>query len=108
MAHSPSSKPTSSEGPTPTKGALEDAVQGKGVHVNSDNRISWDEDAEQHPRNWNFATKTYTAGLICWLEMYMTAISSSGVSILFSCEISFTDNVADGHGGLRTRGVQPK
>ncbi|KAG5753334.1 hypothetical protein H9Q70_004003 [Fusarium xylarioides] len=62
------------------KGSLEDAVQGKGVHVDSDNRICWDEDADQHPRNWNFGTKAYTAALICWLEMYMTAISSSGTA----------------------------
>ncbi|KAI1046548.1 hypothetical protein LB505_013360 [Fusarium chuoi] len=64
------------------KASLEDAVAGKGVHVDSDNRISWDEDADQHPRNWNFGTKTYTAALICWLEMYMTAISSSGHLLL--------------------------
>ncbi|KAG5803369.1 hypothetical protein H9Q71_012047 [Fusarium xylarioides] len=62
------------------KGSLEDAVQGKGVHVDSDNRICWDEDADQHPRNWNFGTKAYTAALICWLEMYMTAIGSSGTA----------------------------
>ncbi|KAF4494995.1 multidrug resistant [Fusarium agapanthi] len=62
------------------KSSLEDAVQGKGVHLDGDNRICWDEDADQHPRNWNFGTKTYTAALICWLEMYMTAISSSGTA----------------------------
>lgn len=70
------------------KASLEDAVAGKGVHVDSDNRISWDEDADQHPRNWNFGTKTYTAALICWLEMYMTAISSSGVSLVTATDIS--------------------
>lgn len=64
------------------KSTLEDAVKGKGVHVDSDNRICWDEDAEQHPRNWNAGSKIYTVALICWLEMYMTAISSSGVSLL--------------------------
>ncbi|KAM0233070.1 hypothetical protein ACHAP5_010537 [Fusarium lateritium] len=63
-----------------TKGALEDAVKGKGVHIDNDNHIWWDDDAEQHPRNWKVGTKTYTAALICWLEMYMTAISSSGTA----------------------------
>ncbi|KAG8665243.1 hypothetical protein FPOAC2_14496 [Fusarium poae] len=63
-----------------TSGPLEKAVEGKGVHIDSDNRICWDEDAEQHPRNWKSATKIYTAALICWLEMYMTAISSSGTA----------------------------
>ncbi|KAM0227966.1 hypothetical protein ACHAPO_011092 [Fusarium lateritium] len=63
-----------------TSGPLEKAVEGKGVHIDSDNRICWDEDAEQHPRNWRSGTKTYTAALICWLEMYMTAISSSGTA----------------------------
>jgi hypothetical protein len=48
-----------------TSGPLEKAVKGKGVHIDSDNRICWDEDAEKHPRNWNSATKTYTAALIC-------------------------------------------
>ncbi|KAH8178650.1 major facilitator superfamily protein [Sarocladium implicatum] len=82
MAHSPASTPTSSESSsTSTKrGTLQNAVQGKGVHFDSDNRICWDKDAEQHPRNWKFGTKTYTAALICWLEMYMTAISSSGTA----------------------------
>lgn len=63
-----------------SSGPLEKAAKGKGVHVDSDSRICWDEDAEQHPRNWKSGTKTFTSALICWLEMYMTAISSSGVS----------------------------
>ncbi|CAJ0548484.1 Ff.00g020970.m01.CDS01 [Fusarium sp. VM40] len=62
------------------KDSLEDVLKGKGVHIDSENRIWWDEDAEQHPRNWKAGTKTYTAALICWLEMYMTAISSSGTA----------------------------
>jgi hypothetical protein len=70
------------------KGSIEDAVQGKGVHIDSDKRICWDEDADQHPRNWKSGTKAYTVALICWLEMYMTAISSSGVSLLTATDIS--------------------
>ncbi|KAJ4253774.1 hypothetical protein NW762_010168 [Fusarium torreyae] len=80
MAHSLSSAQTSSENTMVNNGSLENAMQGKGVHVDKDNHICWDEDAEQHPRNWNLGTKTYTAALICWLEMYMTAISSSGTA----------------------------
>jgi len=87
MASSLSSAHASSEGTQKSKGSLEDAVQGKGVHVDNDNRICWDDDAEQHPRNWKSGTKTYTAALICWLEMYMTAISSSGVSVITPSEI---------------------
>jgi hypothetical protein len=68
--------------------SLKDAVHGKGVHVDSDNLICWDEDAQSHPRNWKFGTKAYTAALICWLEMYMTAISSSGVSLISATYIS--------------------
>ncbi|KAK6697140.1 hypothetical protein SNK05_013582 [Fusarium graminearum] len=63
-----------------SSGPLEKAAKGKGVHVDSDSRICWDEDAEQHPRNWKSGTKTFTSALICWLEMYMTAISSSGTA----------------------------
>ncbi|KAI1013620.1 hypothetical protein LB503_010667 [Fusarium chuoi] len=70
------------------KGSIEDAVQGKGVHVDGDNRICWDVDADQHLRNWNFGTKTYTAALICWLEMYMTAISSSGVGLVTTTDVT--------------------
>lgn len=89
------------------KGSLEDALQGKGVHVDSENRIWWDEDAEQHPRNWKAGTKTYTAALICWLEMYMTAISSSGVSLVTHGSI-LANNVLDGHCRLSKRGVWSK
>ncbi|KAJ4138419.1 hypothetical protein NW768_002250 [Fusarium equiseti] len=80
MASSLSSAQASSENTPKNKGSLEDAVQGKGVHVDGNNRICWDDDGEQHPRNWKSGTKTYTAALICWLEMYMTAISSSGAA----------------------------
>ncbi|KAF4964075.1 hypothetical protein FSARC_7977 [Fusarium sarcochroum] len=75
-------------------GSLEDAVKEKGVHVDSDNRICWDQDAEEHPHNWNFGTKIYTAALICWLEMYMTAISSSGTAT--------ADSARDEYGVSRT------
>lgn len=88
MTRSASSTQASLENTMPNKGSLQDAVQGKGVHIDSDNHICWDEDADQHPRNWNFGTKTYTAALICWLEMYMTAISSSGVSLVTATDKS--------------------
>lgn len=77
-----SSSPISPESTMTNDSALNDAVRGKGVHIDSEKHICWDEDAEQHPRNWKSRTKAYTTVLICWLEMYMTAISSSGVSLV--------------------------
>ncbi|KAF2212826.1 hypothetical protein CERZMDRAFT_40669 [Cercospora zeae-maydis SCOH1-5] len=48
-----------------------------GVHVKG-KEICWKKDAADHPRNWNTATKWYTTLVICWLELYMTGISSAG------------------------------
>ena len=56
-----------------------DAVARHGVHLNG-NEVCWNEDAADHPRNWKPFTKYYTTVVICWLECYMTGISSAGVS----------------------------
>jgi len=77
---SPRSFQSSLQSTMTASSALADATRGRGVHVDRNNRICWDEDAKRHPRNWGFGAKAYTAALISWLEMYMTAISSSGTA----------------------------
>lgn len=54
-----------------------------GVHLDGDDdnqRVCWNSDAPDHPRNWSPSMKMYTTTIICWLELYMTGISSAGVS----------------------------
>ncbi|EME38868.1 hypothetical protein DOTSEDRAFT_160582 [Dothistroma septosporum NZE10] len=50
-----------------------------GVHLEG-NEVHWNDDASDHPRNWRPSTKYYSAIVISWLELYMTGISSAGVS----------------------------
>lgn len=60
-----------------------DILEQYGVHLDGDDdnqRICWNSDAPDHPRNWSPSMKTYTTTIICWLELYMTGISSAGVS----------------------------
>lgn len=57
----------------------DDTLAHHGVHLDG-NEVRWNDDATDHPRNWNPFTKYYTTIVICWLELYMTGISSAGVS----------------------------
>lgn len=60
-----------------------DIFEQHGVHLDGDDdnqRVCWNSDAPDHPRNWSPSMKTYTTTIICWLELYMTGISSAGVS----------------------------
>lgn len=58
--------------------SLNETLQEHGVHVEG-NRICWNKNARDHPRNWSPKTKYWTTIVICWLELYMTGISSAGV-----------------------------
>lgn len=60
-----------------------DIFEQYGVHLDGDDdnqRVCWNSDAPDHPRNWSPSMKAYTTTIICWLELYMTGISSAGVS----------------------------
>lgn len=60
-----------------------DILEQYGVHLDGDDdnqRVCWNSDAPDHPRNWSPSMKAYTTTIICWLELYMTGISSAGVS----------------------------
>ena len=52
-----------------------------GVTLTKQGLVNWTSDSKEHPRNWGVWPKTYTAAVVIWLEAYMTAISSAGVSI---------------------------
>lgn len=58
---------------------LDGQLEQHGVHIEDDNKICWNEANQDHPRNWGVSAKTYSTLVICWLELYMTGISSSGV-----------------------------
>lgn len=50
------------------------------VHIKDDTIVCWNNNSKQHPRNWNPFAKHYTAAIVIWVELYMTILSSSGVS----------------------------
>jgi hypothetical protein len=51
-----------------------------GVTLSSQGRVIWSSNSKDHPRNWGLWSKTYTVIVVTWLEAYMTAISTAGVS----------------------------
>lgn len=60
---------------------LNELLKKENLHVEdeNENEVCWDESNKDHPRNWGFWSKFYTAVVISWLELFMTGISSSGV-----------------------------
>lgn len=50
-----------------------------GLQLGSDGFVEWKLDAKRHPRNWNVKRKTFDVGLICFFELWMSVLSSSGV-----------------------------
>lgn len=51
-----------------------------GLHMGDDDRVEWNEDNPDHPRNWSVFWKIYNNALIYWLEFFMTFISTAGTS----------------------------
>ncbi|KAE8146064.1 subtilisin-like protein [Aspergillus avenaceus] len=61
------------------KGILEQHLRQYGLQVAPGGfYIHWARDNERHPRNWSILRKTYDTSLIIFLELFTTAISSSG------------------------------
>ena len=50
-----------------------------GLRLGANDYVEWKPDEKQHPRNWSTQKKTYNVALVCFMECWMTAISSSGV-----------------------------
>lgn len=57
-----------------------DQLDKYGVHIKDNNKVCWNDNAADHPRNWKPWSKYYSAVIIAWLELYMTGISSSGTA----------------------------
>lgn len=70
---------------------LDGQLEQHGVHIEDDNKICWNEANQDHPRNWGVFAKTYSTLVICWLELYMTGISSSGVCFLHKYHFAMAD-----------------
>lgn len=50
-----------------------------GLQLRNDGFVEWKHDENRHPRNWNVTKKAFTVDLLCFFDLWMTAISSSGV-----------------------------
>lgn len=60
---------------------LDEQLERYDLHTDDGHTVCWNRTNEDHPRNWGIWAKAYTTILICWLELFMTGISSSGVSV---------------------------
>jgi hypothetical protein len=54
-----------------------------GVTLTNQGFVTWTNNSKDHPRNWGVWSKSYTVVVVIWLEAYMTAISSAGVSRIY-------------------------
>jgi len=51
-----------------------------GLHMGEDDKVEWNDDNKDHPRNWGIFAKSYNNAVIWWLEFFMTAVSTAGTS----------------------------
>ena len=73
------------DSPTSSKSLLDldERLKHHGVHLEVEQKVCWNKANGDHPRNWGNFSKYYAVVLICWLELFMTGISTSGVSLSF-------------------------
>ena len=78
LCKSPSSSSTSST--TSLKQHIDiprrvsDALDARGFNVSSEGLVTFQDSSRSHPRNWSLLRKSYDAGLICFLEFWMTLV----------------------------------
>lgn len=58
---------------------MDEQLKKHGLHIGDDDRVCWNDDNKEHPRNWSLFAKTYNNANIIWLEFFMTAVSTAGV-----------------------------
>jgi hypothetical protein len=58
-----------------------------GLKRESNGLISWRADSKDHPRNWSTARKTFDTTVIIFLELFVTVVSTSGVSARISASV---------------------
>lgn len=73
---------TSLNSPSRTRESTDNLLEQHGCHLEDGNTVCWNDDSKDHPRNWSLFAKCYTTVVICWVELYMTGISSAGVSFI--------------------------
>lgn len=59
---------------------VDEQLEKCGLHLGKDDKVEWNEDNEDHPRNWSLFWKSYSNAMIWWLEFFMTFISTAGTS----------------------------
>lgn len=59
--------------------SFEEKLRQHGVHLENGDQLCWNDNADGHPRHWGARAKTFSILVICWLELFMTGISSAGV-----------------------------
>lgn len=74
-----------SPSPSGTRQSTDNLLEQHGCHLEDGNTVCWNDDSKDHPRNWGPVAKCYTTIIICWVELYMTGISSAGVSVPLLC-----------------------
>ncbi|GAB7355515.1 hypothetical protein MBLNU459_g6001t2 [Dothideomycetes sp. NU459] len=68
---------------------LDEQLKQHDLHTDDGRIVCWNESNKDHPRNWDFWDKAYTAILISWLELFMTGISSSGTAAAESARTEY-------------------
>lgn len=77
-----------------TFSTFDEKLEQHGVHLENGDQLCWNENAHGHPRHWSAWTKTFSVVVICWLELFMTGISSAGVrSIVFTTLLVVGDSL---------------
>lgn len=73
---------SSNRASNPSTATLHEQLKRHGVFLegNGGDTINWNETNADHPRSWNIYKKLYTTVMICWLEFFMTLISTSGTT----------------------------
>lgn len=64
---------------TGTLSTFDEKLIQHGVHLENGDKLCWNDNADGHPRCWGAWTKALSVVVICWLELFMTGISSAGV-----------------------------
>ncbi|KFY48860.1 hypothetical protein V495_00970 [Pseudogymnoascus sp. VKM F-4514 (FW-929)] len=60
---------------------LEETLKKFGLILESDGCLNWRMDASVHPRNWSVTRRTFDTSVLLALDLYTTAISTSGPSM---------------------------
>lgn len=71
--------------------STEETLEHYGLHLEDETKVCWNDDNKCHPRNWSLWAKWYSTAVICWVELYMTGISSAGVCIATSLFMIMAD-----------------